>query len=325
MTEIRRSEPQIYKDKKYKNFKVIFECIAGSRLYGTSTPVSDTDIRGVFIPPREYFLGFLNNIEQVEEKANDITFYDVRKFFKLCTDCNPNIVELLFVPDEFTNKSSSEWEKVKENRDLFLSTKARYTFSGYAISQLHRIKQHRNWLLNPQERQPTRSDFGLPEDKALVSKDQLNAFNELVVNYSLKITEDLKIDSNMLDILQREKSFQNKNREWSQYQNWKTSRNPDRAALEEKLGYDTKHGSHLYRLVTEGRELLLTGTITFPRPDSDIILEVRNGSYSYEGLMELVGDIDSQFSSYSDNSVLPHSPDRKKVDELCIKLVGDYI
>lgn len=83
-----------------KDFKVVFECQAGSHLYGTATEDSDVDIRGVFIPTEEYFFGFLYSIEQIEDKGKDTTHFDVRKFLKLASGCNPNIVELLFVSKE---------------------------------------------------------------------------------------------------------------------------------------------------------------------------------------------------------------------------------
>ena len=35
---------------------IIFECISGSRAYGLATANSDTDIRGVFITPKEKVL-----------------------------------------------------------------------------------------------------------------------------------------------------------------------------------------------------------------------------------------------------------------------------
>jgi predicted nucleotidyltransferase len=300
---------------------IIFECITGSKLYGTATSVSDTDIRGVFIPPEEYYFGFLNNVEQVESKEPDVTYWEIRKFFKLCLDNNPNILELLFIPHSHVLKTSSFWEDVISNRELFLSTKARHTFAGYAVAQLHRIKQHREWLLNPIKNQPQRSDFGLPNEISLVTRDQLNAFTELTVNYGNKVSESMQIDTNFLDILHREKAFLNANKHWGEYENWKKNRNPDRAKLEEKFGYDTKHASHLARLTSEGAELLTTGVITFPRYDAEELLKIRNGGYSYDELMKKYGEIDKTFESLEKAFVLPHSPDRVKADKLCQSLV----
>ena len=36
-----------------KNNLIIFEAISGSQAYGTNTPESDIDIRGVFVLPKE--------------------------------------------------------------------------------------------------------------------------------------------------------------------------------------------------------------------------------------------------------------------------------
>ncbi len=110
----------IDKDK----FNVIFECVAGSYLYGTNTPESDKDIRGIFIPPKEYFLGFLHRIEQIEEHKQDIVHYDIRKFLDLAVQCNPNIVELLFVPELMSTVWSYKWQRIIDNRSLFLSKKS---------------------------------------------------------------------------------------------------------------------------------------------------------------------------------------------------------
>lgn len=307
-----------------KGSKILFECVAGSHLYGTSTPTSDEDIRGVFVPPKEYFIGFQHHIKQVENKTQDIVYYDIRKFLALCCDNNPNIIELLFVPYEQWRVKSLEWEWIVANRDIFLSKKARWTFSGYAVSQLHRIKQHRAWLLNPPKKQPERKDFGLPEDKTLVSKEQLNTYNELVeraqdvsIDKLNELVWQLQLDVNAMVVLQHEKAFLNANRVWGQYMNWKQNRNPERAAIEEKWGYDTKHAAHLYRLISEGEELLLKKNITFPRFDADMLREIKQGKYTYDELMSMVGDIDAKFNSLYQKSSLPIKPDSNKADALC--------
>ncbi len=303
-------------------FKIICQCITGSHLYGTARPESDIDIRGVFIPTGEFYFGFMEKVEQVESKNPDTTFWEITKFFKLCLDNNPNILELLFIPihSKYTEYFTPEWEEIIANRSLFLSTKARHTFSGYAVSQLHRIKQHREWLLNPPKKKPERSDFNLPETN-VITKDQINAYDEL-----LDKGDVLEIGIQSLQVLQHEKAYFNAMRYYQQYQNWKSERNKDRAELEAKFGYDTKHASHLFRLLGEGKELLTTGIITFPRPDAEELMAIRKGQYTYDELMgKIDNDVDKFFDNLESQFVLPHKPNHKEADKLCQKLVKQRI
>ena len=337
------------------DFKMIFRCIIGSNLYGTNTPLSDVDERGVFIPSEKFFHGFLDKTEQFEDKVNDITYFELRKFLYLALDSNPNIIELLFIPEKNTLLMTNEWEDIIANREHFLSKKARFSFSGYAYTQLNRIKRHRNWLLNPPKKKPERTDYGLSDNKPAMPKEQIGAFNRLLTLYledikdfhPLKtqleeltetrdfhiIVQELKsfeketikkiipISDNFLEALEKEKAYLNAKREWDHYQNWKLNRNADRAALEEKFGFDCKHGAHCFRLISQCEELLMTGFITFPRPDAELLLEIRYGKWSYDELLENVNSFEGKFEDLYKSSILPHKPNRDKVNELCIKIV----
>lgn len=339
--------------------KIIFKCITGSHLYGTNTKLSDIDERGVFIPPKEYFLGFSKRIEQVEDKENDIVYWDIRKFIQLAADCNPTMIEVLWVPQEKWFTASPEWELIVANREFFLSKKARWSFAGYAVSQANRIKRHRSWLLNPPKCKPERKTYGLPEDKSLVTGDQIGAFNVLLSTYledvkqfhplqeqidemietkqfigivqshknmNLELTKHiLPVSDNFIELYSREKRYIQAKLEWDKYQNWKKNRNPERAVLEEKYGYDTKHALHLYRLLTEGEELLTNHTITLPRPDVELLMDIRNGRYSYDQLMEMIGDVDLKFDKLYQESTLPKSPDINKLDNLCVNIVETWL
>jgi uncharacterized protein len=303
-------------------FKVIFKCITGSHLFGTSTPQSDLDVRGVFIPTEEFYLGFINRVEQVESREPDECLWEIMKFLKLCLEANPNIIELLFVPlnSKYVLEKSAEWDEIVRRRSIFLSAKVKATFSGYASSQLHRIKQHREWLLHPPTHKPMRQEFGLPETN-VITKDQINAYDELAVRGK---TIELSVPS--LQVLHQEKAYFNAARYWDQYQQWKAERNKSRADLEARYGYDTKHAMHLVRLLSEGKELLLTGNITLPRPDARELLEIRNGKYTYDELMAMIGgDIDKYLEQVQSNIVLQPKPDAQAADELCIKLIKNRL
>src|SRR3990167_9060451 len=67
--------------------RTVLLTIHGSRAYGLATETSDVDIKGIAVPPKEYFHGFLRRSDQAESKNPDMTIYDVRKFFQLAADC----------------------------------------------------------------------------------------------------------------------------------------------------------------------------------------------------------------------------------------------
>lgn len=342
--------------------KIIFTCLAGSHLYGTNTPESDIDTRGVFIPAREYFLGFAKGIEQIEDKETDTVIFELRKFLHLTLLANPNILELLFVPKEKWVSYTTEWEKIVNYRHLMVSKKARHTFAGYAYAQLKRIKSHRQWLLNPPKVKPERSEYGLPEHQKLVTADQIGAFNvylkdcledivdmhpfkeqliemkeshdfmglvqikKMVTDESMHAIKTVTgLSDNIIEAVEREKRYKNALAHWNSYLNWKENRNPKRAELEAKFGFDCKHASNLVRLITEGQELLSTGHITLPRPDADLILSVKNGAWTYETLIEKTEEMDKMFDALYKTSPLPYTPNIEKTNDLCISIIDEYI
>ena len=333
----------------------------GSHAYGTNTATSDEDFKGVAIPTKEYFFGATKRFEQAELKAPDpdAVVYDIRKFFNLAADCNPNIIEVLHTDPSDHFVVDSIGEIILEHKDDFLSKKIKHTFLGYSVSQLKRIQTHKRWIMNPPKASPTRSELGLPE-QTLIPQDQLtaaaaeiqkeldrfqfdfmegleesakvavrNIMSEMLAE--LRITSDqhwesaarkIGLSDNFIEIMQRERQYTSLKREWDQYQNWKKTRNVARAALEEKYGYDTKHAYHLVRLIRMCREVLTTGKVIVKRPDREELLSIRNGAWSYEKLIEFAEKEDKALNElYNTTNILPKVPNKEKLDQLCLELV----
>lgn len=70
----------------------------------------------------------------------------------------------------------------------------------------------------------------------------------------------------------------------------KQSRVPSRPELIEKYGFDTKYAGHAVRLGLQGIELMLTGRLTLPMPDSqrDQVLAIRKGEYDFAQCLDLI-------------------------------------
>jgi len=260
--------------KDYVDNRTVYSTIVGSNAYGTNTPESDLDTRGIAImDDLKYYFGVLDRFEQKEDKVTDTVIYDIRKFFELAIDNNPNILDLLFVEDRFKIKVEPIFEKVLAERDKFISKKVRFSYAGYAVSQLKRIRTARGWLLNPPKKIPERSDFGLPEHK-LISDGDFGAFEWVMANLLrntieyLNLSETTKTElqnSNWIGLVQskgtpencfdavqkitgasdewmetmrKEQAYTNAKRHYDSYRNWAANRNKKRAAIEEKFGFD---------------------------------------------------------------------------------------
>lgn len=133
--------------------------IMGSEAYGCSKDTSDKDFYGICIPPVHYIFphtqglieGFDNiqrfeswqkhHIFSADKKVQyDIQVFSIVKFFNLCSNGNPNIIDSLFTPIDCVNHITHVGNLIKDNRQHFLSKKCWPSFRGYAYSQYHKLK-----------------------------------------------------------------------------------------------------------------------------------------------------------------------------------------
>jgi hypothetical protein len=296
----------------------------GSHAYGLNTPASDEDFKGVCIPPRQCYLGFLNNFEQHEHMGSktdgvDSVTYALRKFVALAADCNPNIIEVLHVAQEDVLRIDPFGEELRAIKDDFLSRKAKFTFSGYAHAQLKRIKTHRSWLLDPPKEAPSRKTYGLSE-VSKVSQSELGAFEAAV-----RDGMDIELPKDVLTLFTREKQYQAAKTQHDQYINWKKTRNPARAELEAKFGYDVKHGMHLLRLMRMCREILVQHRVIVKRPDREDLMDVREGRRSYDSLVEEAELVERECDELYKTSTLRKEPDRPKLDNFLVDITERYL
>jgi predicted nucleotidyltransferase len=117
---------------------------AGSTAYGTTTKDSDTDFRGICIPPEHYYFG-LENFESYHSPENseiDIVVYSLQKYTQLAIQNNPNVLEILFTKPEHFKICTSVGQKLIEIRHQFLSKQFFQRTNGYARSQYYEMIQN---------------------------------------------------------------------------------------------------------------------------------------------------------------------------------------
>jgi predicted nucleotidyltransferase len=120
---------------------VVLRVVIGSRAYDLDEPGSDTDLRGVYLPPAALHWSLVGVPEQLENPEREEVYWELQKFVTLALKANPNILECLYTPRvEF---AAPLGEELLEMRDAFLSKLVYQTYSGYVMSQFKKLRRHR--------------------------------------------------------------------------------------------------------------------------------------------------------------------------------------
>jgi predicted nucleotidyltransferase len=143
---------------------ICYETVMGSTAYGVAGDLSDMDVYGFCIPSREVVFphlggeiaGFGRQKKRFDvwqqqhikaasgdigkEKEYDLSIFNIVRYFHLCMDCNPNMIDSLFTPLDCVLHTTHVGEIVRDNRRLFLHKGAWHRFKGYAYAQLHKMK-----------------------------------------------------------------------------------------------------------------------------------------------------------------------------------------
>lgn len=137
-----------------------YETIMGSMAYAVSSDSSDMDIYGWCIPPKEiifphtagHIQGFgtqASNFEQYQQhhvidkdvhKEYDFNIYSIVKYFQLCMNNNPNMIDSLFTAENMVLHATKLARHIRDNRRGFLHKGSWHTFKGYAYGQMHKMK-----------------------------------------------------------------------------------------------------------------------------------------------------------------------------------------
>ncbi len=252
-------------------------------------------------------------VETIQHPTEDEELQELRKFIKLAAECNPNIIEFLFVERGIMH-TSPIWEKIRAKRDLFLSKKAKFTFSGYAIAQLKRIQTHRGYLLNPPTAKPTRAEFGLPEETTIPQHHE-GPILSLPEGY---LSPEVKKS------VVAERQYRDAKAAWDAYSSWKKTRNEKRQVLEANYGYDTKHAMHLVRLIRMAKEILAEKVVKVYRPDREELLAIRNGSLEFDAIAKMTENAEVELDELYAKSDLPKKPKYEEIAELYREIAEEH-
>lgn len=184
-----------------------YEVIMGSTAYAVASDSSDIDIYGFCIPPKDYVFPHLRGeipgftppgprfevFQQhhvIDKNARggkgceyDFAIYSIVRYFKLCMENNPNMIDSLFVPPRCVLYSSRIGDMVRESRHLFLHKGAWQKFKGYAYSQMRKIHNKQ-----PQgKRKKSVDEFGYDIKYAYHVVRLLNEVEQILIEHDLDL------------------------------------------------------------------------------------------------------------------------------------------
>jgi uncharacterized protein len=341
-----------------ENGWLIFESIVGSKAYGLDTATSDTDIRGVFVLPKDLFYS-LEYVPQVSNESNDIVYYELRRFIELLAKNNPNIMELLNVPERCILQKHTIMEKVKP--EMFLSKLCEQTFANYAYTQIKKAYGLEKKIVNPvDEERKSVLDFcfvhiekeAVPVQKFLADKgykqeelglatlphlrDCYNLYHSTEHSYSGVVRKEDSNDVCLSSIPKGEQPvgllYFNKDgysvycKRYKEYWDWVARRNEERykTTMAHGKNYDSKNMMHVFRLLLTAKEIAMEGKINVWRKDREFLLGIKQGKFEYDELVEKAEALKKELIGLYEKSGLKAEPDMEEVNKLLIEMREEY-
>lgn len=328
--------------------EIIFECVIGSRLYGTSFSTSDDDFLGVFIPTEDDLYGLQNCPPEMSKSVKvsdgerntkgdvDRKFYSIKRYIDLILSGQQSTaVEMLFAPPEMIVTSTNWWYLLLTNRSKFLSKKSVVGTLGFAKAQAYKaylkggnLNLIRSLIESFKEHQSSIYDKTVG-DLCGVTWESPRPAKCILFGQEIDFVDSdnkapvIEIAGRKYDINGRAKFLADSLKELE-------SRYGTRSNAAANNGYDYKSLYHCYRLLGEARELLTTGVITLPRPkkEREFLMSLRSNEPNRENTipmdLDFFADITQQIAeieSLVPDSVLPNEPDRSFANNFCIALI----
>ena len=280
----------------------------GSYSYDCATQDSDQDLYGICIPPLDvmmpYPIDYLPGFDQKPVEFNDyrvshmnigdieydVTIYSIVRFMKLVSDGNPNLIDILFAPDDCILNLTPVGQMLRDNRRLFLSKQLYKRFYCYADEQMRELVNRlgdMNILFVRQVEDACGVDHSVTIDTVDLSKISDSYRDEYVRSYRYG--------------LEKTKRFQNR----------------------KQYGYDTKFLSHSVRLALECEQLLRDGDVDL-KAHGSLLLDIRKGRMGLSECKDLIDQKKVVMDELIETTNLPDCVDLVWVRQFMFELIDTY-
>ena len=307
----------------------------GSAAYGVSTDTSDIDLYGFCVPPKDMVFphlrgeiaGFGTQVQRFDQWQEhhvkrpdnqheyDMSVYSIVRYFHLCMECNPNMIDSLFVPHRCVSYANTIGQLVREKRKMFLHKGAWFKFKGYAFAQLSKIQ-------DKQLGQFVRlcEDYALDSHK--VTLDAVRAEMSGASSYleEVRMTGGEVVTITDLSKLEELLEAAHKRGGWG-----------SRFEMNVKGGYDLKYAYQLVRLLNEIEQIMIEHDLDVER-NREQLKAIRRGEWTLEEVENYFTAKERSLEDLYTKSTLQHKPDEAAIKELlmnCLEIhfgsIGDAV
>ncbi len=320
--------------------RTVVKILAGSHMYGTATPESDSDWKSVFVPSARDIL--LQRVRPVFSRGRpkghgerntaadvDTEDFSLKKFLDMAAGGFTNALDMLFAPPASVTESSPEWDEIVGNRHR-LVTRDCSQFVAYCRRQAAKygIKGSR---VAATRRALALLDAGIERHgdgfskKLELMEAEIRAFDDehaRVVN----IVHPTGRDQWHWEVCDRKMPFRASILSARDLMASLVAEYGVRALQAERNdGLDWKALSHAVRVGQESLELLSTGAITLPLPDRAHVLDVKLGRVPYVDVAREIESLMAAVEAAKENSRLPSTPDVEWIEDFVVRAHGGEV
>ncbi len=307
----------------------------GSHVYGTNLPTSDKDFKGVFIPDAQDLVmqraskHIRNSTKTDDSRRNtaedvDDELFSFQTYMELIRQGQTVALDMLFTPEHHYCSEvpvSKFWREVVDNRDKLVH-KGTNAFVGYTKAQASKYghKGDRlaaiNLFMDASAGWNGHADLGDYETEIAALVKAANSKEVEITMIPTPNGSDMK-DMPHLSLANKKVGYTCSVNYARQVWKLALDKYGHRAKLAESNdGVDWKATMHAVRIAAEARELLLTGRITFPRPEASLLLAIRQGQHAYRYVETLIEQGLSDIEEAERKSTLPNKPNYTLMEEL---------
>jgi len=333
--------------KQYPDFEVVYITHYGSKLYGTNSESSDTDLKGIFIPTMESVLlkqdpdhwTMNTNSSDAKNTSEDIDcqLFSIYKFFHLLEKGETGAIDMLFSmfrgetiiheDHDFTKMLRLHYKSfLSKNLGAFkgysLNMAKKYGIKGQRFDELEKIILFLELNANPMVKQmPISAMFDRLKETFKVMDAKYLTFTLMSDGSKRNSNEEAKTVEYLTVLGRHFLGTINYGYLLDRLTEIRDTYGHRTKKAKEENYIDNKAISHALRIMYELEELLDTGKIRFPLKGAEEIKRIKYNTLTEDEYSDLLNDLNirlDEIDTKIKESSIPEKADKKAIQQILL-------